>query len=261
MAVITETTLRAMLRTGVPNPFLVRAEDKFTPAATDFLKGRGIRVEVLEADGAFSDGREDAAGQTIPVGVSNRHIHLAPEDVEKLFGAGYNLTPLRPLSQPGQFAATETVTLLGPKGLIKGVRILGPARGVSQVEISRSDGFSLGIHPPVRMSGSLEGTPGITLIGPAGCVVLEAGVIVAKSHVHMSDADARAFHVQEGDSLMLQSIGERTIIFPDVTVRVSPRYALDFHMDLDEANAASLKTGDQVRLFGKNGMPISSAGR
>ncbi|MGG4495192.1 phosphate propanoyltransferase [Brevibacillus reuszeri] len=261
MAVITETTLRAMLRTGVPNPFVVHAEDRFTPAATDFLKGRGIRVEVLGSANAFSDGSEGALEQTIPVGVSNRHIHLATEDVERLFGAGYKLTPLRPLSQTGQFAATETVTLLGPKGLMKDVRILGPARGVSQVEISRTDGFSLGIHPPVRMSGSLEATPGITLIGPAGCVVLESGVIVAKCHVHMSDQDARAFHVQDGDSLMLQMLGERTLIFPNVTVRVSPRYTLDFHIDLDEANAASLKTGDKVRLLGKNGKLFSSAGR
>ncbi|MGG1664079.1 phosphate propanoyltransferase [Brevibacillus sp. NRS-1366] len=261
MAVITETTLRAMLRTGIPNPFLVRAKDIFTPAATDFLKGRGIRVESVESQGAFSQVREAGGARTIPIGVSNRHIHLSPEDVEKLFGHGYELTPLRPLSQPGQFVAEEQLTLLGPKGILKGVRILGPARGTSQVEISRTDGFLLGIHPPIRASGSLEGTPGITLIGPAGCIVLESGVIVAKCHVHMSDEDARSLQVKDGDSLILQMIGERALIFPDVTVRVSPRYALDFHIDLDEANAASLKTGDAVRLLGKNGRFFSAEGR
>lgn len=247
MALFTETTLRAMWRTGIPNPFVVRADDRFTPAATDFLKGRGIKVEMM--------------AKTIPVGVSNRHIHLSPEAVEKLFGAGYSLCPMRPLSQPGQFAAEETLTILGPKGLIRGVRILGPTREASQVEISRTDGFQLGIHPPIRASGDLEGTPGITLIGPAGCIVLDSGVMVAKCHVHMSDADASYFQVRDGDSLILQMTGERALIFSDVTVRVSPRYMLDFHIDLDEANAANLKTGDQVRLLGKNGKLFSEAGR
>lgn len=261
MALITETTLRAMLRSGIPNPYLVRAEDKFTPAAIDFLKGRGIKVEAFQSSETEYPGSERVNPLSIPVGVSNRHVHLSPEDVEKLFGVGYQLTPQRPLSQPGQFAAKETVTLLGPKGNIQGVRILGPARGVSQVEISKTDGFTLGIHPPIRVSGSLEGTPGVTLIGPQGFVVLASGVIVAKCHVHMSDEDARTSGVQDGDSLMLQMRGERALIFPDVTVRVSPRYALDFHIDLDEANAANLSTGDQVHLIGKNGRWFSTTGR
>ena len=261
MALFTETTLRAMWRTGIPNPFVVRGDDRFTPAATDFLKGRGIKVETLESQGAFEQAREAAEEKTIPVGVSNRHIHLSPEDLDKLFGPGYSLCPMRPLSQPGQFAAEETLTILGPKGLIRGVRILGPTREASQVEISRTDGFQLGIHPPNRMSGDLQKTPGITLIGPAGCVVLQSGVIVAKCHVHMSDSDASYFQVKDGDSLILQMTGERTVIFSDVTVRVSPMYRLDFHIDLDEANAANLKTGDQVRLLGKNGKLFSEAGR
>ncbi|MED1953994.1 phosphate propanoyltransferase [Brevibacillus centrosporus] len=261
MALITETTLRAMLRSGIPNPYLVRAEDKFTPAAMDFLKGRGIKVEAFQSSETSLQKSEYVNALGIPVGVSNRHVHLSPEDVEKLFGVGYQLTPLRPLSQPGQFAAKETVTLLGPKGSITGVRILGPARGASQVEISKTDGFVLGIHPPIRVSGSLEGTPGITLIGPKGFVSLQTGVIVAKCHVHMSDTDALASGVQDGDSLMLQMSGERALIFPDVTVRVSNRYALDFHIDLDEANAANLSTGDIVHLIGKNGKLFSTAGR
>lgn len=261
MALITEVKLRAMLRTGIPNPYPICAEDKFTPAATDFLKGRGIKVEPCKSPEALSQSAPVAEEKIIPVGVSNRHVHLSPEDVEKLFGAGYQLTPMRPLSQPGQFAAEETVTLWGPKGLIKGVRILGPARGASQVEISKTDGFQLGVHPPIRLSGSLEGTPGITLIGPLGCSVLEKGVIVAKCHVHISDADARSSGINEGDRLILQMTGERPLIFPDVSVRISPAYALDFHIDLDEANAANLKTGDQARMIGKNGKLLSGAGR
>ncbi|MED4784394.1 phosphate propanoyltransferase [Brevibacillus choshinensis] len=261
MALITETTLRAMLRSGIPNPNFVRAEDKFTPAAIDFLKGRGIKVEAFQSSDAFSPKSAHPNERIIPVGVSNRHVHLSEEDVEKLFGVGYQLTPLRPLSQPGQFAAKETVTLLGPKGNIKGVRILGPTRGTSQVEISKTDGYALGIHPPIRVSGSLEGTPGVTLIGPSGFVSLPNGVMVAKCHVHMSDVDARTAGVQDGDSLILQMRGERALIFPDVTVRVSPKYALDFHIDLDEANAANLSTGDQVHLVGKNGKWFSTTGR
>jgi putative phosphotransacetylase len=121
------------------------------------------------------------------------------------------------------------------------------------VEISKTDGFVLGIHPPVRLSGSIEGTPGITLIGPKGFVTLEKGVIVAKCHVHMSVEDAAQFGVKNGDSLILRTTGDRPIIYPDVAVRVSPNYALDFHIDMDEANAANLKTGDQVTVCGKNG--------
>ncbi|KKX53767.1 MULTISPECIES: phosphate propanoyltransferase [Brevibacillus] len=259
MAFITEATLRAMLRTGIPNPYPLHENDKLTPAAVDFLKGRGIKLEPCKSPDSFSRGPENRL--VIPVGVSNRHVHLSQEDVEQLFGPDYQLTPMRPLSQPGQFAAEETVTLLGPKGLIRGVRILGPARGASQVEISKTDGYQLGVHPPIRLSGSIDGTPGITLIGPAGCVVLKQGVIVAKRHVHMSSDDAAAFDVKQGDSLILRLSGERSIIFPDVAVRIDPAFALDLHIDQDEANAANLRTGDEMEVIGKNGKLLSSTGR
>ncbi|WP_019122964.1 phosphate propanoyltransferase [Brevibacillus massiliensis] len=261
MALITETTLRAMLRTGIPNPYPIHEDDKITPAAIDFLKGRGIQLKPLKVSESNEESDSLGAELVVPVGVSNRHVHLSPEDVEALFGTGYALTRLRNLSQPGQFAAQEQVTLLGPQGLIHGVRILGPARGASQVEISRTDGFRLGIHPPVRLSGLIEGTPGITLIGPKGCVVLQQGVIVAKCHVHMSPDDAAAFGVANGDSLILETAGERPIIFPEVAVRVSPHFVLDFHIDLDEANAANLKTGDKVWVTGKNGKLLSGLRR
>lgn len=253
MAVITEASLRAMHKTGIPNPFLIEKGDKITPAAADFLKGRGIEVKSFEEQQQPSTNQAAEAVREIPLGVSNRHVHLSPEDVEKLFGAGHELTPMRDLSQPGQFACQETVTIVGPKGSIHGVRILGPARGATQVEISRTDGFALGVHAPVRMSGDIEGTPGLVLVTAKGTVMLDKGVIVAKRHVHMSPEEAEEFQVKDGDTLILATQSDRPIIYPDVVVRVHPRFALDFHVDLDEGNAANLKTGDRVKVIGKNG--------
>jgi len=253
MAVITEASLRAMHKAGIPNPFLMEKGDKITPAAADFLKGRGIEVKSFEEHQQPSTNQAAEEVREIPLGVSNRHVHLSPEDVEKLFGAGHELTPMRDLSQPGQFACQETVTIVGPKGSIHGVRILGPARGATQVEISRTDGFALGVHAPVRMSGDIEGTPGLVLVTAKGTVMLEKGVIVAKRHVHMSPEEAEEFQVKDGDTLILATQSDRPIIYPDVVVRVHPRFALDFHVDLDEGNAANLKTGDRVKVIGKNG--------
>lgn len=253
MALITEASLRAMHKSGIPNPFLIEKGDKITPAAADFLKGRGIELKLIDQHQQSSNNQAAVAVQEIPLGVSNRHIHLSQEDVEKLFGAGHQLTPMRELSQPGQFACQETVTIVGPKGTIHGVRILGPARGATQVEISRTDGFALGIQAPVRMSGDIEGTPGMVLVTAKGTVVMEKGVIVAKSHVHMSPADAEQYQVKDGDKLILATQTDRPVIFPDVVVRVHPQFALDFHVDTDEGNAASLKTGDRVKVIGKNG--------
>lgn len=258
MAVITESKLRAMIAKGIPNPFPLSEGDKLTPAAADFLKGRGISLQPIQKSETTQPAEIPAGDIWIPVGVSNRHVHLSPEDAETLFGKGHTLTPLRNLSQPGQFAAVETVTLLGPKGLIQGVRVLGPVRGTTQVEISRTDGYQLGVHPPVRLSGSHEGTPGITLIGPRGVVTLTRGVIVAQCHVHMSDAEAGQWGLTADDRLILKTDGPRPIIFPEVVVRISPRYALDFHIDLDEANAANLKTGDKIQMIGKNGVMFES---
>ncbi|CAI9006159.1 putative phosphotransacetylase [Brevibacillus sp. IT-7CA2] len=253
MAVITEASLRAMHKSGIPNPFLVEKGDKITPAAADFLKGRGIQVKQVDQNQQPSTNQAAEAVREIPLGVSNRHIHLSQADVEKLFGAGHQLTPMRDLSQPGQFACQETVTIVGPKGSINGVRVLGPARGATQVEISRTDGFAVGVHAPVRMSGDIEGTPGMVLVTAKGTVVMDKGVIVAKSHVHMSPADAEQYQVKDGDTLILATQSDRPIIYPDVVVRVHPQFALDFHVDTDEGNAANLKTGDRVKVIGKNG--------
>lgn len=257
MVHITESTLRSMLNKGIPNPFIVKEGDKLTPAAADFLRDRRIQIKdmrLLKSSNSSTDNKESLV---IPVGVSNRHVHLAQEDVTALFGDGCQLSQLKELSQPGQFAAQEQVALVGPKGIIQHVRVLGPARGSTQVEISISDGFRLGVHPPVRLSGALEGTPGLTLIGPKGCVALQQGVIAAKRHIHISTEDAKEYNLEQGDRLLLQATGERSIIFTDVIVRVNPNYRLDFHIDLDEGNAAGLKTGDQVKLVGKNGVFFS----
>lgn len=187
--------------------------------------------------------------RTIPVGVSNRHIHLSREHVQQLFGEQYELNVLKPLSQPGQFAAEETVTLVGPKTEIHRVRILGPVRRQTQIEISRTDAYQLGINPPVRDSGDLEGTPGLTVVGPKGKVILEQGVIIASRHIHFHPSEAEEFGVVDGQKVRIRTSGERAVIFENVLVRVHTAYALDCHLDTDEANAAGLKTGDHVELL------------
>jgi propanediol utilization protein len=179
----------------------------------------------------------------LPINASVRHVHLSAESVRALFGPDYKLTFRSELSQPGQYACEETVTLVGPKGSIPKVRILGPERKETQIEISRTDEFTLGVDAPIRASGELEGTPGITLTGPNGQVTVDKGVIQALRHIHMSPEDAARFGVQDKDWVMVRVGGDRGIIFDDVLVRVSPQYRLDMHLDTDEANAADLHPG------------------
>lgn len=184
----------------------------------------------------------------IPVGVSNRHIHLAAEHIEVLFGHGYCLTRDKDLKQTGEYAAKETVTLVGPKGVIRNVRVLGPVRAFTQVEISRTDGFGLGVVPPVRDSGKIAGSPGIVVAGPRGAVTLTEGVICAARHIHMEEADAGKLQVNDGDRVTVNVPGDRGGTFANVLVRVHPSFRLEFHIDTDEANAAGLKNGDMVTL-------------
>ncbi len=184
----------------------------------------------------------------VPVGLSNRHVHLSQEHIEVLFGKGYQLKVMKDLSQPDQYAAEERVELVGAKGSLI-ARILGPARKSTQVEISNSDSFVLGVKAPVRDSGDLDGSPGITLKGPAGEVILEKGVIVASRHIHMQTADAEKFKLKDKSRVDVKVPGERGLIFSNVLVRVNENYALDFHIDLDEANAAGLKNGDLVQVL------------
>ncbi len=220
----------------------------------------GVRILVVHSDEALAVARAVAAlvrqadrqteDRAIPVAVSARHVHLSAEAVERLFGPGHALTPERPLSQPGQFAARERVVLVGPRGRIEGVRVVGPTRERCQVEITRTDGFRLGVDAPVRCSGDLAGTPGIVLEGPAGRLVLSEGVICAKRHIHMTPSDAERLGVRHRDLVQVALDTEgRDLVFGDVVVRVSPDYALELHLDTDEANAAELRgPGDAVLL-------------
>jgi acetate kinase len=184
----------------------------------------------------------------IPIGVSAHHVHLSQPDVEKLFGPGHRLASMSALAQPGQFACEEQVKLVGPRGSIDRVRVLGPARAETQVEISRTEGYRLGVNAPVRMSGDLDGTPGLILEGPEGVVELRNGVIYAQRHIHMTPTDARRLGLRHADVVRLRVEGERQIVFGDVAVRVSPKYQLEFHLDTDEANAADLNSGDVAFL-------------
>lgn len=187
----------------------------------------------------------------VPIGVSGRHAHVSREDLDVLYGEGYQLTSIKELSQPGQFAAQETVDLVTEKGTFKNVRILGPVRKQSQVEIALTDAVKLGIKPPVRDSGDLKGSPGVTLVGPKGSVQMPEGVIAACRHIHMTPADAANMGLQDKEVVQVRCGSERGLIFDQVLVRVSPSYQLEMHIDTDEGNAGMVKTGEMVEIIKK----------
>lgn len=194
-------------------------------------------------------GSNTAENDTVPVGVSNRHIHLSTEHVEVLFGKDYQLTPLKELSQPGQFACKEQLTIVGPSlRPIEGVRVLGPVRSASQVEISRTDSFTLKVKPPVRESGDIKGSAPITIIGPKGVVTLKEGCIIANRHIHMSEEEGAAFGLKDGDYVTVEANGERHTTFYDVQVRVNKAFRLEMHIDTDDANAAGIGNGAKVKI-------------
>ena len=186
----------------------------------------------------------------IPIGVSVRHVHLSRADCDALFGAGHELTRRRDVTQPGQFVTRETVDLIGPRGEIPGVAIIAPLRKETQVEVARTDALRLGIDPPLRESGKLDGTPGIRLRGPAGEVTIPRGVILAHRHVHMHPDEARQFGVADRDVIQVRAGGEREMTMGDVIVRVHESYTLDLHLDTDEANAAGLGSDSVVAFDG-----------
>lgn len=185
------------------------------------------------------------------VETSARHAHLTEADIEALFGKGSGLTFKKALSQPGEFASEQRVTVVGPKGEIKNVIVLGPARRSSQIEISLTDARVLGIAAPVRASGDVAGTPGCRLMGPAGSIELKEGVLAAKRHIHITPEDAAAFGVKDKEIVSVKVASpDRSLIFGDVVVRVSEKFATAMHIDTDEANAAALgadATGEIVR--------------
>ncbi len=186
---------------------------------------------------------------TVPVGVSNRHIHLSTEDLETLFGKGYELTPIKDLSQPGQFACKETLTIVGPSlRPIENVRVLGPVRKSSQVEISRTDSFTLKVKPPVRESGDIAGSAPVTIIGPKGVVTLKEGCIIANRHIHMSTDEGAAFGLCDGQYVDVEVSGARRTKFYDVQVRVHKDFRLEMHIDTDDANAAGIGNGAIVKI-------------
>ena len=185
----------------------------------------------------------------IPVAISARHVHLTESVIETLFCDKYRLHTHADLVQPGQYAAEESVTLVGPHGRIPHVRIVGPPRSVNQVELSRTDAITLGINAPVRESGDLAGTPGIVLEGPRGSVKLESGVICALRHVHMCPEEAARLGFKDQDRIQVAAQSEdRQMLFQNVVVRVSPTYRLEMHLDTDEGNAAGLRSGHHVLL-------------
>ena len=200
---------------------------------------RGIIKEVLE----------EIISDDVVIGVSNSHIHLSQKDLEILFGKDYKLSKMKDMKQPGQFATNEKLDIVGPKGKFSGVRIIGPVRKETQVEISITDSFKLGLTPPIRQSGDLEGTPGIKIIGPKGEIEIPRGVIVAGRHIHIPKyiADIRCY--KNGEIVKVETYGERKIIMCNVVLRVSDKMAKEMHIDVDEANAAGLKNDDYVKII------------
>lgn len=203
----------------------------------------------LEAAAVLDRRSRPSSRLTIPVAVSARHAHLSAATIERLFGPGYRLRERAPLSQPGQFSAEETVTLIGPRGRLERVRLLGPPRAADQIEISRSDEFVLGVDAPVRLSGDLAGTPGITIEGPHGRVTIDSGVICARRHIHMSPAEATRLGVSDGQIVQVKVDSDgRDLIFGDIIVRVADDFRLELHLDADEANAAGVTEAVQAIL-------------
>jgi putative phosphotransacetylase len=206
-----------------------------------------VKKVLSEMNGATAS--QTSSDGDVPVGVSNRHIHLTKEDMETLFGAGYELTPLKDLSQPGQYACKETLTIIGPSlRPIENVRVLGPLRKNSQVEISMTDSYVLKVKPPVRESGNIQGSAGITIVGPKGVVTLAEGCIIANRHIHMSPAEASAFGLKDCDTVTVDVNGKRRTRWYDVQVRVHKDFRLEMHVDTDDANAAGIGNGFKVKI-------------
>jgi len=238
----------AHARAGVADVAARRAPVRVLVLATD--EERMIAREVTRCLRGPTAAIRSVHARPIPVGVSVRHVHLSRADCDALFGAGYELTLRREVTQKGQFVTRETVDLVGPKGEIRNVAIINPLRGETQVEVARTDAYALGVSPPLRESGQLAGTPGLKLRGPRGEVSLARGVIQAQRHVHMGVDDARRFGVRDKDVIRVQAGGDREMTMGDVLVRVREDFVLDLHIDTDEANAAGLDNDSVVAFAG-----------
>ncbi len=186
----------------------------------------------------------------VPIAISARHAHLRQITIEQLFGEGHRLHPCAWLSQPGEFAAEETVSVLGPRGKLERVRLLGPPRHEDQIEISRSDGFTLGVHPPIRLSGDTVASPGIMVVGPVAWLKLGQGLICAARHLHVSPAEAAELGLRNHQIVRARTPENgRALEFADIHVRISPDYRFELHLDTDEANAANVRQGDEALLL------------
>jgi len=245
MGIVLDETLNRSVRAGPGQVFEISARQ--SRARVLVVGSNEERTIARHTVRALSHARVTQVMRTkqrpIPIGISSHHVHLTQEHVEILFGPRHTLTWYADLTQPGQYACQEQVSVIGPKGRTDRVRVLGPVRPESQVEIARTEEFKLGVDAPVRLSSDLDGTPGITLEGPCGQVRLERGVICARRHIHMSPEDALEFAVRDRDAVRIRVPGERSLIFGDVVVRVDPSFRLDMHIDTDEANAAELSPG------------------
>lgn len=205
-----------------------------------------LLMEAIQASVSSTEKKEDS--NEIPVGVSNRHLHISQADMDCLFGEGYQMTKMKDLSQPGQYACKETLTICGPKGAIEKVRILGPVRSKTQVEVLAGDSFKLGIVSPIRLSGDLYGTPGITLVGPKGSVQIKEGVVVAQRHIHMSCEDAQRLGVSDGQVVSIEVVGDRGGIYNNVAIRANDTSVLECHVDTEEANAMNINSSTKIKI-------------
>lgn len=184
----------------------------------------------------------------ITVGISNKHAHLTQEQVEILFGEGYQLTFFRKIKQPDEFVSNETIQVMGPKGSLENVRIMGPTREKAQVEMTLTNARDIGIQAKIRVSTDIEKTDGVKLVGPKGEIELKEGVIASIRHLHMTPKEAELLGLQDKQQVNIEAMGDRGLIFKNVIVRIDPYFSLEFHIDTDEANGAGLNQGDEVFL-------------
>lgn len=205
-----------------------------------------LLLEALQSNLTSREEKNDT--DQIPLGISNRHTHLSQADLNSLFGEGYQLSKAKDLSQPGQYACKETVTICGPNGAIEKVRVLGPVRDKTQVEILEGDCFKLGMTTEPRLSGDLELTNGITIVGPKGTVQIPEGLIIAQRHIHMLPEDAEHYGVHDGQMVSIEIDGPRGGIYNNVAIRVSNKSALELHIDMEEANAMNVNSTSKIKL-------------
>lgn len=206
-----------------------------------------LLLEAVQSNSAVKEVKGNLA--EIPVGISNRHIHLSDKDLNILFGDNYQLTKIKDLSQPGQYACKETLTVCGPKGAIEKIRVLGPTRSKTQVEVLAGDCIKLGVVAHTRLSGDLCNTAGITIIGPKGAVQIQEGVIVAQRHIHMTPEDARNFGVHDGQVVSIKFDDLRGGVYSNVAIRSTDDSALECHIDIEEANAMNIKSNSSVKIM------------